>query len=85
MIGGEQIAGDNYGAYLMYPRKDSKIASVAAVTGSGLSGMHAAEANQYLTGGSGFPDYLIFSPDMPRNGIDGVIRAGFYTNDWQLK
>jgi len=84
-IGRENFSGDNYGAYLMYPRRDSKIASVAAVTGSGLPGMHAADANQYLTGGSGFPDYLIFSPNMLRNGIDGVVRAGYYTNDWQIK
>ena len=84
-IGSENISGDHYGAYLMYPRKDSKIASVAAVTGSGLSGMHAADANQYLTGGSGFPDYLIFTPDMPKKGIDGVIRAGYYTNNWLIK
>ena len=84
-IGSENFTGDNYGAYLMYPRRDSKIASVAAVTGSGLPGMHAAEANQYLTGGSGFPDYLIFTPDMPKKGIDGVLRTGYYTNDWQIK
>jgi hypothetical protein len=85
MIGNEKFTGDIYGAYLMYPRKDSKIASVAAVTGTGLPGMRAAEANQYLAGGSGFPDYLIFTPDMPKKGIDGVIRVGYYTNDWQIK
>jgi hypothetical protein len=84
-IGSENFSGDNYGGYLMYPRKDSNIASVAAVTGSGLTGMHAADANQYLTGGSGFPDYLIFTPDMPKKGIDGVLRAGYYTNDWLIK
>ncbi len=84
-IRGEKLSGDNYGAYLMYPRMDSKIASVAAVTGTGLPGMHAADANQYLSGGSGFPDYLIFSHDMPGKGIDGVVRAGYYTNKWQVK
>jgi poly(3-hydroxybutyrate) depolymerase len=84
-VGGERITGGNFGAYIMYPRYDSNIASVAAVTGTGLIGMHAADANQYFTGGSGFPGYMIFSADMLREGVNKVIKAGYYTNKWELE
>ena len=83
--GKEQIMGDNLGAYIVYPRKDSKVASVAAIAGTGLPGMHAADANQYFTGGSGFPDFIIFSSDMLKEGIKGIKYAGFYNNNWELE
>ncbi|MFA6481581.1 MAG: prolyl oligopeptidase family serine peptidase [Bacteroidales bacterium] len=83
-FGKETIEGDNYGAYLMYPRPDSKTASVAAVTGTGLTGMHAADANQYFSGGSGFPDYMIFTADLARDGVKAVKYSGFYGNRWEL-
>jgi hypothetical protein len=58
--------------------------TVAAVTGTGLPGMHAADANQYFSGGSGFPDYLIFTSDLPRDGVKAIVHSGFYTNRWTL-
>lgn len=83
-MGAEKLTGDSYGAYLMYPRSDSKTASVGAVTGTGLPGMHAADANQYFSGGSGFTDYLIFSADLPRDGVKAFLHAGYYNNMWSL-
>jgi dienelactone hydrolase len=84
-IGDKTMEGDGYGAYIAYPRADSPIASVAAIAGTGLPGMHAADANQYFSGGSGFPDYLIFTSDMPREGAKAIIQSGFFTNSWQLE
>jgi dienelactone hydrolase len=84
MIGTQELKGDGYGAFLMYPRPDSQIASVGAVTGTGLPGMHAADANQYFSGGSGFLDYLIFTSELPAKGIQAVVQAGFYGNGWGL-
>ncbi len=83
-MGDQLLQGDHFGAYLMYPRPGSDSASVAAVTGTGLPGMKAAYANQYFTGGSGFPDFTIFSAEMVREGVPGIIRAGFYDNQWKL-
>jgi len=54
------------------------------VGGTGLKGMHAADANQYFAGGSGFPDYMIFSLDMLEKGDAGVKATGFFTNQWTL-
>ena len=83
-IGNETLSGNDLGGYFIYPRPDSPLASVAAVTGTGLAGMMATEANQYFTGGSGFPDYFIFSTSMLKEGTKGVKMAGFFDNKWQF-
>ncbi|PRY11681.1 putative esterase [Pontibacter ummariensis] len=84
-VGDKLYKGDDLGAYFMWPRADSDIASVAVVSGTGLKGMHAADANQYFAGGSGFPDYMIFSLSMLKDGDKGVKTAGFYGNDWSIE
>ncbi|MGI4021672.1 MAG: alpha/beta hydrolase-fold protein [Janthinobacterium lividum] len=83
-VGNASFNGDNLSAYFIWPRADSKTASVAVISGSGLKGMRAAEANQYLAAGSGFPDFMIFSADLPENGSKAVKVAGFYNNQWAL-
>ncbi len=83
--GGKQYTGDNLAAYFTWPRADSEIASVGVVSGTGLSGMQATEANQYFAAGSGFPDYLIFTTDMLKDGAKAVKLAGFYNNDWSFE
>jgi hypothetical protein len=47
--------GDDLAGYFTWPIKSSAVASVAVITGTGLKGMRAADANQYFAGGSGFP------------------------------
>jgi hypothetical protein len=83
-LGKKQFTGENLGAYFMWPRSDSKFASVAVITGTGLQGMNAANANQYFAGGSGFPDYMIFSTELLKSGVDGIKAAGFYSNNWKI-
>ncbi|MFT2008479.1 alpha/beta hydrolase-fold protein [Pontibacter sp. 13R65] len=84
-VGDKTYQGDDLGAYFMWPRADSEVASVAVITGTGLKGMQAADANQYFAGGSGFPDYMVFSLDMLRDGAKGMKTAGFYGNDWSIE
>jgi predicted esterase len=83
--GSTRFTGDDLSAYFVWPRPDSPIASVAVISGSGLKGMQATEANQYFSGGSGFPDYMIYATDMLKDGIKGVKAAGYFTNEWQLE
>ncbi|HNZ69908.1 MAG: alpha/beta hydrolase-fold protein [Bacteroidota bacterium] len=84
-MGDQVLQGDHYGAYLMYPMPGNDTLSVAAITGTGLPGMKAAYANQYFTGGSGFPDFILFTTQMVREGVPGILKAGFYNNQWQLE
>ena len=82
--GNKKFTGDEYGGYFVWPLANSTTASVAVITGTGIKGMNAASANQYFAGGSGFPDYMIFTMDMLKDGVDGVKMAGFFDNDWKF-
>jgi hypothetical protein len=57
---------------------------IALIGGTGIQGMRAADANQYFSGGSGFPDFMVFTIDMLKGGDNGLKAAGFYGNQWQL-
>lgn len=84
-VGAKRYTGDDIGAYFMWPRPDSKVASIAVIGGTGLQGMKATEANQYFAAGSGFPDFMLFTPAMFRDGAKGLKTAGFYGNDWTIE
>ena len=84
-IGEKHCVGDDLAAYFVWPRQDSDIASVAVISGTVKKGFLAANANQYFSGGSGFPDLMIFSLDMLKNGIKEVKMAGFFGNDWSVE
>jgi predicted esterase len=84
-LGTVTYKGSNLGAYFTWPRDDSHSAMVGVVTGTGLQGMHAAEANQYFAAGSGFPDFLIFTAEILTDGHSEIKAAGFYDNQWKLK
>lgn len=76
--------GDDLSAYFVWPIRSSAIASVAVISGSGVKGMNAANANQYFAGASGFPDFMIYSLDMLRSGPGQLKMAGFYDYNWKL-
>lgn len=83
-LGDRILRQDNLGAYFMVPRKDSDTLGVAVVSGTGLKGLHTANANQYFAGGSGFPDFVVFTSELPVKGVEAIKAAGFYNNDWTL-
>lgn len=83
-VGSQEYSGEGLAAYFMWPRADSRTASVAVIGGTGLPGMRAADANQYFAGGSGFPDYMIFDTDLLKGNTNAVKTAGFYNNEWKL-
>lgn len=82
--GNKTFTGDDLAAYLVWPLAHSNTASVAAITGTGLKGMKAADGNQYFAGASGFPDYMIFSLEMLKQGASAIKSAGFFSNEWKL-
>ncbi|GAB3919047.1 alpha/beta hydrolase [Larkinella terrae] len=84
-VGNERFTGNDVSVYFSWPRSDSPKASVAVVSGTGLAGLKAADANQYFAAGSGFPDFMIFGLDMAKDGIKGVRQAGFFDNNWKLE
>ena len=82
--GNKQWTGNDLAAYFVWPIQGSPIASVGVISGSGINGMKAANANQYFAGASGFPDFMIFNLDMLQTGALGVKFAGFFDNNWKI-
>ena len=84
-IGNKTIKGEHYGAYFIYPKENHEFASIGVVTASGIRGMHAAYANDYLENGTFYPDLLLFNDEMPKNGLSGIKGSGFFGNDWSVE
>lgn len=84
-IGDETLHGDSLACLFVRPRPDSDIASVAAVSGSGITGMRLTTAAPYFVSGVGYPDVTVFTPQSLRNGTDGFVAAGFFGPDWSLE
>jgi predicted esterase len=82
--GNKTLTGDGLAAYFVWPLKNSSIASVAVIAGTGIRGMKAANANQYFAGASGFPDFMVFDIEMLNKGTAGIKIAGFFDNDWKI-
>ncbi|MBX2921100.1 MAG: prolyl oligopeptidase family serine peptidase [Chitinophagaceae bacterium] len=82
-VGSKTWTGDDLAAYFIWPVKGSFNTSVAVISGTGLKGLNAANANQYFAGGSGFPDYMVFRLDMLHKGSEAIEAAGFFNNEWQ--
>ncbi len=76
--------GDDLSAYYVWPIRNSAKALVGVISGSGLKGMKAADANQYFAGASGFPDFMIYGFEMLRKGPAEIKMAGFYDHNWKL-
>lgn len=84
-LGTQNWQGDDLGAYFVWPLKSNPNASVSVVSGTGIKGLNAANANQYFAGGSGFPDYMIFRLSMLKDAVNGVETAGFFNNEWKIQ
>ncbi len=84
-VGNRVNDGDDIGGYFQWKRSDDETLSIGVITGTGISGMRAAGANQYFAGASGFPDYMFFKRSMLKDGAAGLIDAGFYSNRWEIK
>lgn len=82
--GNKTWQGDDLSAYFVWPIRSSAVASVGVISGTGVKGMNAANANQYFAGASGFPDFMIFSLYMLQQGVKEVKMAGFFDNNWKL-
>ena len=82
--GGKSWQGDDLATYFVWHIRNSSIASVAVIGGTGIKGMQAANANQYFAGASGFPDFMIYRLAMLNNGSSEIKMAGFFDNNWNL-
>ena len=83
-MGNSTLSGAGWGAYFIYPRADSDVASVGVITASGVEGMKAAYANHYLVNATCFPDVMIFDQHFLSRGVQSLKCAGFWGNGWDV-
>jgi pimeloyl-ACP methyl ester carboxylesterase len=84
-ISNRSFDGDDFGVYFIYPRPDSDLASVGVVSATGEKGMKATYANLYLENGTTFPDLIILNSKVIKEGVSGIVGAGFFGNDWSFE
>ncbi|MDR3308574.1 MAG: prolyl oligopeptidase family serine peptidase [Tannerella sp.] len=81
--GDQTYRGDDLATYFVYPHPTSATALVGVIGGTGPAGMRALSPNNYISGITGFPDYMIFRAETLRTGLDDVLAAGFFNNEWK--
>ncbi|MEM7165192.1 MAG: prolyl oligopeptidase family serine peptidase [Planctomycetota bacterium] len=84
-VGDRTYKGDDLACVFVYPRSDSKTASVGVVAGTGLPGMRLTHQLPYFVSGAGFPDWAVFDVEALRSGSAGIHGAGFFATDWKLQ
>lgn len=85
VLGERKFKGDDLACLLIRPRPGSSVASVGAVSGTGITGMRLTNNLRYLYSGFGFPDCLVFSSEVLEKGNEGVKAAGFFGIDWSIE
>ncbi len=81
-VGSDRATGADLCCLFVRPRPGSELASVGAISGTGIVGMRLADRIPIFLSGAGFPDLLLLSPDSLSSGLLGVRAAGFFDNDW---
>ncbi len=84
-VGDRTLKGEDFGLYMIRPRKDSAIASVGVVAGTGKLGNLAVYPNLYFAAGTGFPDLMVVKPEIFSQGLDGIEAAGYFGNNWSIE
>jgi poly(3-hydroxybutyrate) depolymerase len=80
----EERDGDSCCLFIR-PRPNSDTASVAVVSGTGISGMRLTDRLPYFVSGAGFPDWLIARTAILADGTAGLRAAGFFGPDWDVR
>ncbi|MGC4046530.1 MAG: prolyl oligopeptidase family serine peptidase [Armatimonas sp.] len=84
-VGAVTKTGEDLACLLVRPRPDSKTALVGVVGGTGLAGLRAVERLSYFSAGVAYPDWTVFTPNVFQGGVDGVVGAGIFGNDWRVE
>lgn len=84
-VGEKVYSGKNYGCLMIRPRKDSDIASVGVISGTGIEGMKLVNLAPYFDQYIGFPDVVVFDSGILQSDEGGVKLIGYFGNDWSVE
>lgn len=83
-LGMREWEGDSYGILFVYPRKGSETALAAAVANTGVPGTRLGFRSPYFLSGVGYPDFVLYGPEVLERGDDGVRVAGLFDDHWRI-
>ena len=84
-VGNRETTGMDLCCLFVRPRRDSDVASVGVVSGSGPVGMRLADRVPYFLAGVALPDVTVFGPATLEQGWGAVTGAGYFGNDWSVE
>jgi dienelactone hydrolase len=84
-VGDRETTGTDLCCLFLQPRRDSHVASVGVVSGSGVVGMRLADRLPYFLAGVALPDLTVFGPATLEQGWAAVLGAGYFGNDWSVE
>jgi hypothetical protein len=83
---GERVERSNsLAGIFLRPRPGSDRACVAVIGGTGIGGMKLTDRLPIFLSGVGYPDMMIFDPDVLKEGTRAIRGAGFFGNDWSIE
>jgi poly(3-hydroxybutyrate) depolymerase len=85
VVGEKEYDGDDLACLLIRPIKDSEVASVGVVGGTGIEGMKLANFAESYHPYVSFPDVVIYNSDIINSDEKGVKLTGYFGNDWSLE
>ena len=83
--GDREWTGTDLALLAVTPRRDSHVASVGLISGTGLPGMRTLDGLPYFVSGVGYPDWTVLRTRCLQDGLSGIEAAGFFGNDWKLE
>jgi len=77
-----RLEGEDLALLALHPRRDSDVASVVVIGGSGLPGARTTTFLPYFVSGVGYPDWTVLGTEFLEQGLSGVRGAGYFGADW---
>lgn len=81
----KKYSGKDIACLMIRPRKDSDIASVAAISGTGITGMRLSNFALYYHPYINLPDVIIYNTNITKSDDEGMKFIGYFGNDWSIE
>jgi hypothetical protein len=84
-VGKTAVAGSDVAALFVYPHKaHGKWVLIGAIAGTGVEGARTTDRLGIFTSGIAYPDWMVLTSAVLKDGVKGVRLTGFYDNAWRL-
>lgn len=83
-LGARRWERDDLAALCVFPRADDDAALVGLIADSGPRGARLGDALRLFVSGVGYPDFVVWGPEVLREGDGAVLAAGFFDWAWRL-